>query len=154
MAFDRKTGQLWAGEVGQNLFEEINILKAGGNYGWNLREALHPFGAKGVDVRRELIDPLWEYHHDIGKSITGGLVYRGKKLPELEGAYLYADYVSGRIWALWYDEAQGRVVANREIKGPSLPVVSFGEDAEGEPYLLTVTNTGRGIHRLVKADNP
>jgi glucose/arabinose dehydrogenase len=151
MAFDRKTGQLWAGEVGQNLYEEINILKAGGNYGWNLRESLHPFGVKGVDVQPNLIDPIWEYHHDVGKSITGGFVYRGKKLPELEGAYLYADYVTARVWALWYDETKGRVVANREIKGPVLPIVSFGEDADGEPYLLTVDPTGKGIHRLVKS---
>jgi glucose/arabinose dehydrogenase len=153
MAFDRQTGKLWAGEVGQNLYEEINIIKAGGNYGWSLRESLHPFGPKGVDVRDDLIEPIWEYHHDIGKSITGGLVYRGKKLPELNGAYLYADYVTARVWALWYDEAKGRVVANRPIKGPTLPIVSFGEDAEGELYLLTVTESGRGIHRLVKDAN-
>ena len=60
MAFDRKTGQLWAGEVGQNLYEEINILKSGGNYGWSIREALHPFSDLGVDVRADLIDPIWE----------------------------------------------------------------------------------------------
>jgi glucose/arabinose dehydrogenase len=152
MAFDSKTGQLWAGEVGQNLYEEIILLKAGGNYGWNLRESLHPFGAKGVGVQGSLIEPIWEYHHDIGKSITGGSVYRGKKLPELDGAYLYADYVTGRVWALWYDEAQGRVVANREIKAPGRPVISFGEDAEGEVYLLTVSDTGRGIFGLVKSE--
>ena len=150
MAFDKKTGKLWAGEVGQNLFEEINIIRSGGNYGWSVRESLHPFGAKGTGVREDLIDPIWEYHHDIGKSITGGFVYRGSKLPELAGAYLYADYVSARVWALWYDEAKGRVIANREIKGPTLPIVSFGEDADGEPYLLTVTESGKGIHRLVR----
>lgn len=154
MAFDRQTGELWAGEVGQNLYEEIIIVTAGGNYGWNLRESLHPFGSKGVDVNPQLIEPIWEYHHDVGKSVTGGLVYRGKKLPELNGAYLYADYVSGRVWALWYDKAKGRVVANREIKGQSLPVVSFGEDADGEPYLLTVSQTGRGIYRLVSSEKP
>src|SRR5262249_7050160 len=131
MAFDRKTGALWAGEVGQNLYEEIDILRAGGNYGWNLREALHPFGSKGVDVRSDLIEPIWEYHHDVGKSITGGLVYRGKTLPELDGAYLYADYVASRLWALRYDQGQGRVVANRSIKSPGFPIVSFGEDEDG-----------------------
>jgi glucose/arabinose dehydrogenase len=150
MAFDRQTGTLWAGEVGQNLFEEINLLKAGGNYGWSLREALHPFGARGVDVRDDLIDPIWEYHHDVGKSITGGFVYRGTKLPELSGAYLYADYVTSRLWALWYDVAKGRVVANREIKGPPLPILSFGEDEQGEAYFLALTANGRGIYRFVK----
>ena len=148
MSFDRKTGELWAGEVGQNLYEEIILLKAGGNYGWNLRESLHPFGVKGVDVRENLIDPIWEYHHDLGKSITGGGIYRGTKVPELNGAYLYADYVSMRLWALWYDAAKGRVIANREIKGPSLPVLSFGEDEKGEAYFLTLTGNGQAIYRF------
>jgi glucose/arabinose dehydrogenase len=151
MAFDRKTGILWAGEVGQNLYEEIDILKAGGNYGWNLRESLHPFGVKGVDVRPDLIDPIWEYHHDVGKSITGGLVYRGKKLPELDGAYLYADYVSSRIWALWYDAAKGRVIANREIKGPGIPIPTFGEDEKGEAYFLLHVPSSRVIYRFAKS---
>ena len=151
MSFDRKTGELWAGDVGQNLYEEIDIIKAGGNYGWNLREALHPFGAKGVDVRPDLIEPVWEYHHDIGKSITGGLVYRGKKVPELEGAYLYADYISARVWALWYDAAKGRVIANREIKGPGIPIPTFGEDEKGEAYFLVHNATGKGIYRFVKS---
>src|SRR5579872_5279986 len=151
MAFDRKTGDLWAGDVGQNLYEEIDIIKAGGNYGWSLRESLHPFGTKGVDVRPDLIDPLWEYHHDIGKSITGGLVYRGMRIPELEGAYLYADYITARIWALWYDAAKGRVVANREIKGTGIPVPTFGEDEMGEAYFLVHNATGKGIYRFVKS---
>lgn len=150
MAFDRQTGTLWAGEVGQNLFEEISLLRSGGNYGWNLRESLHPFGAKGVDVRDTLIDPIWEYHHDTGKSITGGLVYRGKRLPMLDGAYVYADYVSMKFWALWYDAAKGRVVANREIPSPGVQILSFGEDEQGELYFLAVAPNGRGIYRLTK----
>ena len=100
MAFDRKTGQLWAADVGQNLYEEINLITKGGNYGWNRREGLHPFGARGTGPRPEFIEPIWEYHHDVGKSLTGGTVYRGKRLPELDGAYLYGDYVTGKLWAL------------------------------------------------------
>lgn len=150
MSFDRKTGQLWAGEVGQNLWEEIILVNKGGNYGWNLREAFHPFGAKGVDVNAKMVEPIWEYHHDIGKSITGGGVYRGAKLAELQGAYLYADYVSMRHWALWYDKEQGRVVANREIAGPNLPILSYGEDERGELYFLVAAPNGKGIHRYVK----
>ena len=151
MAFDRKTGRLWAGEVGQNLWEEIDIITKGGNYGWNLRESLHPFGVKGIGPRPELIDPIWEYyHHDTGKSITGGTVYRGPRLPELDGAYLYADYVSGRLWALRYDEAQRRVVENRPIASRGLPVLSFGEDERGEVYFLTTTVTGQGIYWFTK----
>jgi glucose/arabinose dehydrogenase len=151
MAFDRKTGQFWLADVGQNLFEEIDLIVKGGNYGWNVREGLHPFGAKGVGVRPDVIDPIWEYYHDIGKSITGGQVYHGERLPELEGHYLYADYVSGRIWALKYGEKEKRVVANHPIKDRSLPIMSFGEDERGEAYLLTFSATGRGVYWFVKS---
>jgi glucose/arabinose dehydrogenase len=151
MAFDKKTGKLWASDVGQNLYEEIDIITKGGNYGWNLREGLHPFGNKGVGPRPDLIEPIWEYHHDVGKSMTGGTVYRGTRLPELEGAYLYGDYVTGRIWALRYDEQKKRVVANRPIRDRSLPIYSFGEDEKGEVYFLTQTNNGQSIYWFVKA---
>lgn len=151
MAFDKKTGDLWAGEVGQNLYEEIVLLKSGGNYGWNLREAFHPFGRKGVDVKPDLIEPIWEYHHDIGKSITGGAVYRGKQIPELQGAYVYADYVSNRIWGLRYDAAKGRVTENHPIPAPTLSILSFGEDQHGELYALIASPTGQGIYRFQKS---
>ena len=138
MAFDRKTGTLWAGDVGQNLWEEINIIKSGGNYGWNIREAKHWFRPDGNDADRpDLIDPILEYHHSIGKSITGGSVYRGTRVPELVGKYLYADYVSGLLWALEYDEATGKVVANYSLTGDKLPVMSFGEDEKGDIYFTT-----------------
>lgn len=150
MAFDMKTKDFWVADVGQNLWEEINLVTVGGNYGWNLRESLHPFGDKGVQVRSDLIDPIWEYHHDIGKSITGGEVYRGKRLPELVGAYLYADYVSGRIWALRYDAEKKRVVANQPIADQALPILSFGADEEGDVYYMTYSVTGQGIYRFVK----
>lgn len=153
MAFDRKTGKLWAADVGQNLWEEIDILSAGGNFGWNRREGLHPFGAKGTGPRKDMIEPIWEYHHDIGKSITGGLVYRGKRLKGLEGFYIYGDYVTTKIWALRYDEAKKRVVANRPIRDPNLPIMSFGEDEKGEIYFLTYSLTGKGIYRFVPSDS-
>ena len=138
MAFDRKTGTLWAGDVGQNLWEEINIVKAGGNYGWNIRESKHWFRPDGNDAPREdLIDPIHEYHHDIGKSITGGCVYRGTRVPELVGKYIYADYVSGLLWALEYDEKAGKVIANYSLTGDKLPVMSFGEDELGDVYFTT-----------------
>jgi glucose/arabinose dehydrogenase len=144
IAFDRETGDLWAGDVGQDTWEEIDIIERGGNYGWNLREGRHPLvpkadpQQKGSPPRPDLIEPLWEYHHDIGKSITGGSVYRGKGVPELEGAYLYGDYVTGQIWALWYDKAKKQVTANREILKKGLPLMSFGEDDNGEMYLMSV----------------
>jgi glucose/arabinose dehydrogenase len=143
--FDRETGSHWAGDVGQNLWEEIDIIKRGGNYGWNLREAKHPFGPVGSTPRADLIEPVWEYHHDVGKSITGGYVYRGRDVPELAGAYLYADFVTGQIWALWYDVDKEQVTANRSIIPRGQPVMTFGEDDHGEVYFAT---QGGGIFKF------
>ena len=137
MSFDREKGTCWAADVGQNIWEEIDLIVPGGNYGWNLREGMHRFTPTGSGPRNDLIEPIWEYHHDIGKSITGGHVYRGKQVPELVGAYLYADYVTGAVWGLWYDEAQRKVLANRPIPGNVTPVMSFGEYEAGEVYFLT-----------------
>ena len=98
MAFDPKTGDLWAGDVGQNIWEEVSLIKKGGNYGWNAREGFHEFaGGKGDGPFEE---PIVEYHHREGMSITGGQVYRGKAMPKLDGVYLYADFVSSNVWGI------------------------------------------------------
>ncbi|MBI1312706.1 glucose sorbosone dehydrogenase [bacterium] len=146
MSFDRKTGHFWVGDVGQKLWEEINIVTKGGNYGWNLREGKHKY-ENGSDPRPDLIEPIWEYPHEavqggviggqVGKSITGGHVYRGSAIPALNGYYVYADYVSGGLWALKYDWESKRVSENRSIGGFGLPVMSFGEDQSGELYYTT-----------------
>ena len=133
-SFDRKTGVCWAADVGQSLWEEIDIIVRGGNYGWNLREGRHPYGPGGVAEQKRLIDPIFEYSHDVGKSITGGCVYRGKLIPQLEGAYLYADYVAGQIWALRYDFEAKQVTSNRILRKTGTPVITFGEDDRGEVY--------------------
>ena len=148
IAFDRETGVLWAGDVGQNTWEEIDLIVKGGNYGWNYREGFHPFGVKSLPADLKVIDPIWEYDHTVGKSITGGFVYRGKRVPELQGLYLYADYVSGKLWGLRYDASKGTVIGNYEIPSPPYPVISFGEDEAGEAYFLVVTPDGKGIYSL------
>lgn len=142
MSFDHKTGTLWAADVGQNLWEEINIIQSGGNYGWNVREGRHWFRPDGNDGKRsDLIDPIFEYNHEVGKSITGGTVYRGTRVPELVGKYVYADYVSGRLWALDYDTVSGKVLGNYTLSpeegGENLPVMSFGADETGDVYFTT-----------------
>jgi glucose/arabinose dehydrogenase len=157
MGFDRETGLLWAADVGQKLWEEINIIKKGGNYGWSVREGFHKFGAKGSGPRKDLIEPIWEYPHEekqgtiagqFGKSITGGRVYRGKALPNLNGYFVYADYVTGKLYALKYD---GKVVTeNRSIPSSNLPVMAFGEDANGELYYMTPIGA---IFKLVPSDD-
>jgi len=149
---DRKTGALWAADVGQDFWEEINIVKRGGNYGWSIREASYPFNNKSFEPPDTPIDPIWEYDHQLGKSITGGFVYRGSRLPELQGMYLYADFVSGKIWALKYDETLGKVTSNMGIASTGFPVLSFGEDEVGEVYYMLETVDGRGIYRFDRAE--
>jgi glucose/arabinose dehydrogenase len=146
MSFDRKTGHLWAGDVGQKLWEEIDIIEKGGNYGWNNREGLHSYEGGGK-ASSKTIDPIWEYPHDPatqptvggqhGKSITGGHVYRGTAISNLGGYYVYADYVSGVLYALKYDWSKKATTENRTIPSSKLPVMSFGEDQNGELYYTT-----------------
>jgi glucose/arabinose dehydrogenase len=146
---DPKTGRIWIGDVGQDLWEEIDILEKGANYGWSVREGSQRFG-NAPEPEGKLTDPVWEYDHRIGKSITGGRVYRGSAIPELDGMYLYADYISGKVWALEYDEKAGKVTRNMAVPWNGLPVVAFGQDEQGEVYLTTPTASGKGIYRLVK----
>ncbi|EEF58827.1 PQQ-dependent sugar dehydrogenase [Pedosphaera parvula] len=152
MSFDRETGELWVGDVGQDKFEEIDLIVKGGNYGWSVREGFHPFKEpvdRLKDQSTRLIDPIMEYahtpalqkeckfpDHSIGLSITGGYVYHGKKLPGLQGVYLYADFVQGTVWGLKYEH--GQITADSQLTKPNLArsIASFGEDRDGEVYLL------------------
>ena len=147
LGFDRETGTLWAGDVGQEFWEEINIVRSGGNYGWSAHEGTKPFGNSDLRMLSPPIDPIWEYDHQLGKSITGGVVYRGSLLPELKGHYLYADFVTGRIWALHYDEQSGKA-KNLAIPSNGALVLAFGEDEQGEVYYVTESVTGQSIHRF------
>jgi quinoprotein glucose dehydrogenase len=136
MSFDRETGRLWAGDVGQDNWEEINVIVRGGNYGWSLREGNHPFGPNGSGPRSDLIEPIWEYDHTVGRSVTGGNVYRGNRIPALRGTYLFGDYITDKAWTLRYDERSGKVVTVDSIERiEDIPVITFGEDEEGEVYL-------------------
>jgi glucose/arabinose dehydrogenase len=150
-SFDRLTGTCWGADVGQKTWEEINIIRRGGNYGWNLREGKHKFGPGGINPREDLIEPIWDYDRRYGQSITGGCVYRGASAKQLKGAYLYADYVSGRLWALWYDTLAGQVTANRPILEKGGPIITFGEDNAGEVYFTTFEG---GIYKFAPSDQP
>jgi glucose/arabinose dehydrogenase len=141
-SFDSQ-GVLWAADVGQNKREEIDLIEKGGNYGWSVREGTLVYKTgKGVDLA-SLIPPVWEYDHSQGESITGGYVYEGEQATHLKGIYIYGDYISGRIWALWIDSA--RVVHNSLLLDTDLNIASFGTDANGE--LLVVDLKGK-IYRL------
>ncbi len=132
VSFDPQTGWLWCGDVGQNNYEEIDIIKKGNNYGWNIMEGFHCYNASSCDTTG-LTMPIWEYDHSVGQSITGGHVYRGFSVPELTGNYIYADYVSGRVWALQYDGESEQV--NTLLKDTNLFIVSFGVDQNRELYI-------------------
>ncbi|MCA9192513.1 MAG: PQQ-dependent sugar dehydrogenase [Planctomycetales bacterium] len=151
IAFDKKSGRLWAGDVGQELWEEVDVIVKGGNYGWSSREGTHAFGNR--EPRSDVsapIEPIWEYDHGVGKSITGGRVYNGSRLPELAGKYLYADYVSGSVWALTLDAASGKAIRNEQVIESGIPVLAFGEDLNGEVYYTVDSARGECIFRFVK----
>ena len=135
-SFDRETGDLWAGDVGQNKLEEIDIIKPGANYGWNIMEGTSCFRNAGCS-REGLEPPVAEYGRDGGCSVTGGYVYRGSRLPSLSGAYLYGDFCTGNIWALRHDG--GRVVEEALIADTDLQISSFAEGPDGEVYILSFT---------------
>jgi glucose/arabinose dehydrogenase len=148
LAFDPPTGRLWAADVGQEVWEEIDLIVKGGNYGWSATEGTKPFGSRAA--AGPVIDPVWEYDHQIGKSVTGGRVYRGKAIPELAGRYVYGDFVSGKMWALAVDDA-GRPTSNAAIPWSGLPIFGFGEGADGELYVCTSSPTGQGVFKVVPA---
>ncbi len=142
-SFDRKTGELWLADVGQNKWEEINRISKGGNYGWNIREGRHCFRDRQCS-NKKLIDPIAEYSHDQGCSVTGGYVYRGKKIPLLAGWYVFADYCSGTIWGFDTQQTPAQVM---QILKTETNISSFAEAHDGELFIL---DHGKGgIFRLV-----
>jgi len=138
LCFDRAAGMLYIADVGQNDWEEIDAAPArtpGLNYGWNVMEAAHCFRRSSCD-RRGLTLPVLEYGHDQGCSITGGLVYRGRRIPAIAGCYFFSDYCSG--WIRSVRIANGAATDLTEWRLPKVPsVTSFGEDGEGEIYVLS-----------------
>jgi glucose/arabinose dehydrogenase len=160
MSFDTKTGLLWAGDVGQDKWEEVDIIKKGGNYGWRIREGLHPYKTNGVPANITLIDPIIEYPHntDLGKehtpgaSVTGGYVYRGAKIPALSGVYIYGDFVAGTIWGARYESGHllqdGVLLEMPKMLNPPRNISSFAQDLAGEVYVVAFDGK---IYEIVEA---
>jgi uncharacterized repeat protein (TIGR03806 family) len=136
MSFDRRTGDLWTGNVGQDLWEMVLRIERGGNYGWSITEGSHPFRPERRRGPTPILPPVVEHDHANFRSVTGGFVYHGKRLPELVGAYVYGDYDTGRIWMLRYNRETNTVSENKELVDSSLRLVGFAEDRQGELYLL------------------
>jgi len=146
-SFDSKTGALWCGDVGQDLWEEVDLIVKGGNYGWSVREGAHHFkpGPEGA----KYIEPIMEYphkpnllpeslfpDHSIGLCIIGGYVYHGKQSPTLDGIYIYGDYNLGTIWGMRYDYDAQKVTAQNTLLQQPDNIDSFAQDADGEIYSL------------------
>jgi glucose/arabinose dehydrogenase len=137
--FDDETGWLWAGDVGQNEIEEIDIVDKGGNYGWRIMEAEECFKSKNCD-KENLILPIWSYRQgaNTGRSVTGGYVCHDKNLKGLEGKYVYGDFVSGNIWAL--SHLGKKAIKNELVATLSGGLSSFGEDEKKNLYVLAYSS--------------
>ncbi|MFX1466726.1 MAG: PQQ-dependent sugar dehydrogenase [Promethearchaeota archaeon] len=144
-SFDLETNWLWAGDVGQAKWEEIDIIESGKNYGWNVMEGKHCYKPSTGCSTTGLEQPIWEYGHDTGHSITGGFVYRGTKIPQLVGSYIYGDFEYGQIWALQYDGTGDPM--NNLLFETDYEISSFGVDENNELYICDRDN-GR-IYTLV-----
>ena len=146
-SFDRQTGQLWAGDVGQNAWEEVDLIERGGNYGWAALEGNHCFRPAAGCVTEGRIPPVAEYPLGGGVcSVIGGYVYRGAEIPALNGVYVYGDYCSGEIYGLRYDYAGRRITAGPQtLAETGGRIMSFAEDYAGNLYVLLA---GGGIYRL------
>ena len=148
-SFDRVTGDLWIGDVGQNAIEEVDFVAADQvgevhNFGWDVFEGSAPFEDKPLTPTGAVVDPITEYTHDDGCSITGGFVYRGAAVRrQAWGRYFYGDYCSGKIWSI---AREGRRVSRRGHPYEVADLTSFAEDSQGELYILSAGGT---IFRLV-----
>ena len=142
-SFDRANGDLWAADVGQGQWEEVDRIIAGGNYGWSIMEGFECFGVRRCD-QGGLQLPRAAYGHDLGCAVTGGYVYRGASMPELDGWYVYGDFCSGRIWAVNTADDSNPVL----LAETGLPIASFGELPDGELLVLTFANA---VYRLARS---
>jgi glucose/arabinose dehydrogenase len=139
-SFDRETGDLWIGDVGQGEWEEIDYTPQSEpgleNYGWDVFEGSHRFEDNEPNPRGRLVMPVAEYSHDDGCSVTGGFVYRGEGIPAAQGRYFYGDYCSGIVWSLAFRAGKATRIRRHRFRVDALS--SFGEDAAGELYLVSL----------------
>jgi glucose/arabinose dehydrogenase len=151
-SFEAVTGRLWVGDVGQSQREEIDIVEQGRNYGWNIMEGTICYLPSSGCNETGLELPVWEYGHDQGNAIIGGFVYRGTSLAGLESAYVYGDYGSGKIWALWYNTSSSP--ANVLLADTNLAITSFGLDEKDELYLTAFDGKIYTLNSAVISEYP
>lgn len=141
---DPASGQVWVGNNGQDLWESIHLIRRGENYGWSVYEGSHPFYPQRQRGPAVITPPTMEHHHTEARSLTGGVVYRGSRLPDLEGAYIYGDYATGKIWGIRHDGEQ--VTWHQELADTVHQIAGFAITPDDD---LIVVDHGGGLHRLV-----
>lgn len=140
---DRKSGQIWVGNNGQDLWETVHLIRRGENYGWSLYEGSHPFYPQRQRGPAEITPPTLEHHHTEARSLTGGVVYRGTQLPELDGHYIYGDYSTGKIWGVRHDGT--KVTWHQELADTSHQIAGFAIAPSGA---LLIVDHGGSLHQL------
>ncbi len=148
---DRRTGHVWVGNNGQDLWEQVYLVERGANYGWSVMEGSHPFYLERERGPTPISKPTLEHPHSESRSLTGGVVYHGERFPELRGAYLYGDYSTGKIWGAKHDGE--KVVWHRELADTTLQITAFALDADGE-ILVVDHRKGGGLHTFERNDDP
>ena len=142
ISYDADDRSLWVGQNGQDLWEQAYLVEKGANYGWSVMEGSHPFYPNRKAGPTPFVKPTAEHHHSEARSLTGGVVYHGTKFPDLQGAYIYGDYSTGRIWAMKHD---GKApVWHKEIAATTLKITGFAFDSEGELLICHHGPTGDG----------
>jgi glucose/arabinose dehydrogenase/mono/diheme cytochrome c family protein len=140
---DKKTGDVWVGQNGQDLWEQAFLVQRGANYGWSVTEGSHPFYPDRQRGPTPISPPTVEHHHSEFRSLTGGVTYYGEKYPELRGAYSYGDWSTGKIWGVKHDK--GKVTWHKELASTTLQITGFGIDTRGE---LLIADHGGGYYQL------
>mgnify|MGYP000639766858 FL=1 len=148
-SFDSASNTCWIADVGQDIYEEIDILEYGGNYGWNIMEGFNCYNPPSGCDTTGLILPIYTYDHNIGESITGGFVYRGTLVPDIYGKYIFADFEYGDVWSLEYDGDNAPEVSTLGDLGP-YSVTSFGVDQQNELYICSFDGK---IYKFVQTDS-
>jgi glucose/arabinose dehydrogenase len=141
---DKASGDLWIGQNGQDLWEQIYLVQKGANYGWSVVEGSHPFYPERKAGPQPISKPIVEHSHSEARSMTGGVVYHGKKFPDLQGAYIYGDWSTGKIWGVRHKE--GKATWHKELVSSIMQITGFGADSHGE--LLICDHGGNALFRL------
>lgn len=150
---DRQTGDIWVGNNGQDLWEQIYLVQRGANYGWSVMEGGHPFYLGRKAGPHPFAKPIADHPHSEARSMTGGVVYRGKQFPELHGAYIYGDWSTGKVWGIRHQG--GKVTWHQELTSSTMQITGFGLDSQGE--LLIADHGANALYRLERTpaqDNP